>query len=412
MAFNSTKAQIEKKNDLIKKAESIVNLAETEKRELTDAEAQELAEIRDNVKKIKDMLEMMGELDDARACGGKLEKKEAGAGAEAGAEDGTEAKPDEKARELAETRSFDAYIRGLVMEKRSTTNMTEGANGAVIPETIAKKIITKVYDICPILERSTKYAVKGDLEIPYYDESSTAITVAFATEFVDLESSVGSFTNIPLKDYLAGALTLISRKLINNSQFDLVSFVIDRMAYAIARFIENVCLNGGNPDSTYHVNQVKGLAGSIADAQKVYAGSTSAITADKVIELKDSVKDVFQNDAIWIMSRATRTALRLLKDDVGRYLLQDDITSPFGSTLLGKPVYVSDNMPEIASGVNAIYYGDMRGLATKFSEDMNIQVLREKYATQHAVGVVGWVSFDARIENAQAISALVMSVSA
>ena len=406
MAFNSMKAQIEKKNDLIKKAESIINLAETEKRELTPDEAQALAEIRDDVRKIKEFLEITDELDGARACGGKMEKKEAGEGSDAGAD----AQPDEKARELAETRSFDAYIRGVVMEQRSPVNMTEGANGAVIPETIAKKIIAKVYDICPILERSSKYAVKGTLEIPYYDENSTAITVAFAEEFVDLESSVGSFTNITLSDYLAGALTLISRKLINNSQFDLVAFVIDRMALAISRFIENVCLNGGNPDGTTHVNQVKGLAGSVT--QLVYAGSTSAITADKVIELKDSVKDVFQNDAIWIMSRATRTALRLLKDDVGRYLLQDDITSPFGSTLLGKPVYVSDNMPEIASGVNAIYYGDMKGLATKFSEDMNIQVLREKYATQHAVGVVGWVSFDAKVENAQAISALVMSVSA
>lgn len=404
MAFNSMKAQIEKKNDLIKRAESILNLAQTENRELTDAEAQEIAEIRDNVKKIKDVLEGMMELDDARACGaGKMEKK-----ADNDLEE-CETKPKDEARELAETRAFDSYIRGLVLETRSPVNMTEGANGAIIPETIAKKIIAQVYDICPILERSSKYAVKGDLEIPYYDESSTAITVAFAEEFVDLESSVGTFTNISLKDYLAGALTLISRKLINNSQFDLVAFVIDRMALAIARFIENACLNGGNPDSTYHINQVKGLAGSIADSQKVYAGSTEAITADKVIELKDSVKDVFQNNAIFIMSRATRTALRLLKDDVGRYLLQDDITSPFGSTLLGKPVYVSDNMPEIASGVNAIYYGDMRGLATKFSEDMNIQVLREKYATQHAVGVVGWVSFDAKIENAQAISALVMS---
>ena len=390
MAFNSMKAQIEKKNDLIKKA---------------DAEAQELAEIRDDVKKIKDMLEMMGDLDDARACGGKMEKKE-----DAGAEAGADAKPDDAQRELAERRSFDAYIRGKVLETRGdAVNMTEGANGAVIPVTIAKKIIAKVYDICPILERSSKYSLKGDLEIPYYDESTTAITVAWAEEFVDLTSSVGSFTNITLKDYLAGALTLISRKLINNSEFDLVAFVIDRMALAIARFIEGACLNGGNPDASSHVNQVKGLAGSVT--QTVLAGSTSAITADKVIELKDSVKDVFQNDAMFIMSRNTRTALRLLKDDVGRYLLQDDITSPFGSTLLGKPVYVSDNMPDIASGVNAIYYGDMKGLATKFSEDVNIQVLREKYATQHAVGVVGWVSFDAKVENAQAISALVMSAS-
>ena len=56
MAFNSMKAQIEKKNDLIKRAESILNLAQTENRELTDAEAQEIAEIRDDVKKIKDMI--------------------------------------------------------------------------------------------------------------------------------------------------------------------------------------------------------------------------------------------------------------------------------------------------------------------------------------------------------------------
>lgn len=401
MAFTSMKAQIEKKNDLIKKAESIVNLAETEKRELTPDEAQELAEIRDDVKKIKEYLEITGEIDEARACGSKLEKKE-----EAPAEEETK-----ESRELIERRSFEAYIRNQVLEKRSPVNMTEGANGAVIPETIAKKIIAKVYDICPILEKSTKYNLKGDLVIPYYDEGTTAITVAWAEEFVDLESSVGSFTNISLKDYLAGALTLVSRKLINNSEFNIVDFVIEKMAYAIARFIENACLNGGNPDSTTHVNQVKGLAGSVAQSQLVVAGSTSAITANNLVDLKDQVKDAFQNNAIWIMSPATRTALRKLKDDVGRYLLNDDISSPFGTTLMGKPVYVSDNMPDVAENVVAIWYGDMSGLATKFSEDVNIQVLREKFATQHAVGVVGWVSFDAKIENAQAIAGLKMSAS-
>ena len=406
MAFNSMKAQIEKKNDLIKKAESIINLAQTENRELTDAEAQEIAEIRDDVKKIKDMIEGMMELDDARACGdGKMEKK-----ADNDLEE-CECKPDDKARELADTRAFDSYIRGQLETRDGATNLTEGANGAVIPTTIAKKIVAEVYDICPILERSSKYAVKGTLEIPYYDESSTAITVAFAEEFVDLESSVGSFTNITLTDYLAGALTLISRKLINNSQFDIVDFVINKMAEAMARFIEGACLNGGNPDATTQINQVKGIAGSLAGNQIVKAGSTSAITADNVVALKDAVKDIFQNNAMFIMSTATRTALRLLKDDVGHYLLNDDISSPFGTTLLGKPVYVSDNMPEIASGNFAIFYGDMKGLATKFSEDVNIQVLREKYATQHAVGCVAWSSFDAKIEQAQAIAGLKMVVS-
>ncbi|MBR2274110.1 MAG: phage major capsid protein [Alphaproteobacteria bacterium] len=109
------------------------------------------------------------------------------------------------------------------------------------------------------------------------------------------------------------------------------------------------------------------------------------------------------------MSPATRTALRLLKDDVGRYLLQDDITAPFGTTLLGKPVYVSDNMPDMAAGKTAIFYGDIKGLATKFSEDINIEVLREKYADEHAIGVISWFEFDAKVEDAQKIAKLVMA---
>ena len=107
------------------------------------------------------------------------------------------------------------------------------------------------------------------------------------------------------------------------------------------------------------------------------------------------------------MSLETLTAIALLKDANGRYLLQDDITNDFGYTLLGKPVYESDNMDEIGSGKTPIYYGDMSGLATKFVEELEIEVLREKYADQHAVGVVAWMEFDAKVEDAQKISKLV-----
>ena len=141
----------------------------------------------------------------------------------------------------------------------------------------------------------------------------------------------------------------------------------------------------------------------------VTAEASNAITADEVIKLHDAVKDRFQTNAMWIMSPSTRTALRLLKDDMGRYMLQDDISLPFGTSLLGKPVYVSDNMPEIGAGNSAIYYGDFKGLATKFSENINIQVLRERYADEHADGVIGWFEFDAKVENAQMMAVLKMA---
>ena len=72
-------------------------------------------------------------------------------------------------------------------------------------------------------------------------------------------------------------------------------------------------------------------------------------------------------------------------------MLQDDVNAPFGKVLLGKPVYCSDNMPELAASATAIYYGDMSGLAVKIAEDLEIAVLREKYMTQHATGMLdGW----------------------
>ena len=65
-------------------------------------------------------------------------------------------------------------------------------------------------------------------------------------------------------------------------------------------------------------------------------------------------------------------------------------------------------MDDIAGGKTVIYYGDMSGLATKFSEEMNIKVLREKYADEHSVGVIGWCEADARVIDNQKLSALVM----
>ena len=379
----------EKKNDLITRAEEVLNKAKEDCRELTEDEAMELAEIRDDIKKIKETLELKGFFDKE---GGDRPMEEPKEKVEIEKEIETT-----RALEEREEKAFANYIRGVVTNERDA-NMTLTDNGAVIPTTIANRIIKKVYDICPILERSTKYNVKGKLDLPYYDESTQAITVAWATEFVELESNVGKLDSIELTGYLAGALTLISRSLINNSQVDVVAFVVDRMAYDIARFIENVLLNGGG--------SVKGLTGV---TNITTAASSTAITADELIKVQGSVKDVFQENAIWIMNPATRDAIRSLKDGMGRYLLQDDISLPFRKSLLGKPIYVSDNMPTMAAGKVAVYYGDMRGLATKFSEDMNIQVLREKYATQHAIGVVGWLEFDSKVEDAQKIAEIKMA---
>ena len=389
------KKMMEHKNELITRADEILDTAKAGNRELTDDEAQELAEIRDDVKKIKEMLQ----LDDDIA---KLKADEAGSEPEAPKSD------DERACEDEERRSFENYLRGRIIHERAgelSPSTDPASGGALIPKTIAKKIIAKVYNICPILEKSSKYNVKGNLLIPYYDTSSSNITVAYASEFSPLESSSGQFKTVELGGFLAGALTKISRSLINNTDFNIVDYVVDAMAYAIKRFIEKELLIG-TPANVGAGTPAKVLGLSTV-ATTITTAASNAITADEVIKLHDAIIDDYQEGAMFIMSSATRTALRLLKDSMGRYMLQDDVSLPFGSSLLGKPVYVSDNMPEIGAGNTAIYYGNMSGLATKFSEDINIEVLREKYADEHAVGVVGWFEFDSKVENQQKIAKLV-----
>lgn len=398
----------EKKNDLITRGEALMEAMNT--RELTEDEAAELAEIRDDVKKIKEALgledEMREILESEAEAKPDAEPKEEGEDVERAC---NEEKRELEQRALAEEKAFEAYIRNRYNE-RTETELSKGDNGAVIPATIANRIIKKVYDICPILERSSKFNVKGTLTVPYYSEESPAdaITVAYAEEFTPLTSHVGKFTStISLTGFLAGALVKVSRSLINNSQFNIVEYVVDLMADHIARFIEHELLIG-TPAVVDPASPAKVL-GLYTLTNAVTAASASAITADEVIKLHDAVKDRYQSNALWIMSPATRTALRLLKDEMGRYLLQDDISSPFGTSLLGKPVYVSDNMPEIASGNNVIYYGDFKGLATKFDEEINIQVLRERFADEHADGVVGWFSFDSKVMDQQMIAKLTMA---
>lgn len=380
----------EKKNELITRAENILNGAESEKRQLTDDEAAELAEIRDDVKKIKDAMKIGDEMTD----GDKQPKAEAQPAGGNGGNGGDQ--QDAAQREL---RAFEAYIRGdkLMQERAGELTLTD--NGAVIPTSIANQIVKKVYDVAPVLQRSQKYNVKGKLQLPYYDATNGGIKVAYAQEFTPLASSNGSFKSIELSGYLAGALSKISNSLINNSQFDIVRFVVNQMGEDIARWIEHELLVG-TPE------KVAGLSGI---TNTTTAKAANAITADEIVTLKDSIKDVYQGNAVWIMSNKTRTALRLLKGTDGHYMLQDDITSPFGSTLLGKPIYVSDNMPEIGASTAPIYYGDLTGLATKFTENISTQILREKYADEHATGVVAWFEFDAKVQDAQKLAKLVMA---
>ena len=99
------------------------------------------------VKKIKEALGIAGEIDEAR---------EAAPVAGNASDRACEGEADDV--EKREYDAFDNYIRGSILHERSG-ELEPANNGAIVPVTIARKIIELVYDICPILARSDKYTV-------------------------------------------------------------------------------------------------------------------------------------------------------------------------------------------------------------------------------------------------------------
>lgn len=368
----------ERRAEIEEEMNGLVDKAEEEKRAFTEEEENKFNELEKEKNRLNTTIKA---IEDKRAANNKKEDNNK--------------KNDDKVEE--EKRAFENYIRGIV-EERADVNLTVGDNGAVIPSTIANKIIKKVYDISPLYQLATKYNVKGNLTIPYYDDSKGTVTMAYANEFSELESSNGKFKNIELKGYLAGALSKISKSLINNSQFDIVSFTINEMAESIAKWIEKELINGTD-------GKIQGLK---EVTQEVTTAASNVIIPDELIDVQEAIPDIYQANAVWIMNKATRTAIRKFKDSDGNYILNRDMSTKWGYTLLGKPVYTTDNISKIEAGKTAIFYGDMSGLAVKLSEDINIEVLREKYATQHAIGIVAWCELDSKVENAQKIARLVV----
>ena len=384
------KALIEKRNAKVLEMQAVLEKAKVETRAMNEEEMNSFNALE---KEIKDL-------------DGTIQAETRAKGLEIIEEMKNEPKKIEE-RAVIEERIFSNYIKkqcGITVEERAgEQNIDMTNNGAVIPVTIANRVISKVTEISPILARAARFNVKGTFKHPVWGLANTThdIAVGYQTEFIDITADSGKLTSVDLTGFLAGALTLVGKSVINNAQINVTEFVINEMAKKIAIFLDKELLNGTENKAT----------GALATTTTMNAGSISAISADNLVELQTKVPTPYQNDAVWIMHPATFTALKKLKDGNGQYLLQNDFSSALPYRILGKPVYLSENMPEIASAAKAVLYGDLSGLAVNFREDISIQILLEKYATQHAVGIVSWFEFDSDVVDHQKLATLVMSAS-
>lgn len=360
----------EKRTALIEEMGDMVNKAEAETRTLSEEENKRFGEIRTEIANIDTTLKA---IEEARS----LENK-------------TPAKDKKKEQRTIDEENFLKFIRG---EERA---LSVADNGGIIPVSIANRIIETVKELSPIYRMVEVYNVSGDLVFPVYDETQSSIKAVYVDDLTELTEGTGKFKTVKLTNHIVGCLAKISKSLMNRTDFDLVSYVVRKVAQSIAEFLEKELIKG-----------TEGKMNGIESTTNVITSeNVGKIVADDLIEVQMAVPEVYQKDAAWIMNKKAFKSLRKLKTTDGEYLLTKDLANGFGWMLLNKPVYITESADEVATGNKPLFYGDYKGLALKLAQNVEIQILMEKFATQHAIGVVGYIEADSKMVDHQKIAAL------
>ena len=376
----------EQRAELVEIMEKIISTAKEEVRALTEEEQQQFDEAEKKVKAIDSTI-------DAEKRAAELRNVVVTA-------QGKNVKTDEsqKEQEEAEVRAFANWVRGKIEEMRSgEIQMTQGNNGSIVPTTIANRIIKAVRDMVPYLSRADVINTNGKLSIPVYNEDSTNyINADYVDEGKALTDNIGKFTTVDLTGYVIGALALVSNKLVNNSDIDIVNFVVNEVAETMAEKLEKEFTLGTEGKIT----------GITSTKNVITAASATAITYDELVSLKHKLKQQLRANAVWIMNDSTYTAICKLKDNDGRPYFKDD-----DYKILNCDVIVSDSMPELSKSAKPIVFADLSGYTIKGAKSVEVQVLREKFADRNMLGVIAFCEYDAKISDKKKICALQMAAS-
>ena len=363
------KKLVELRNDYLTEIETILATAEQEGRVLTEEEIAKLKELKAETEKVD---ADMKAVEEARALT-IVEEKE------------------EKLEEESEKRDMNMEIReqemnafAEVLRTGEMRALTTSANGAVIPTTVADEIVMKMRAKSSILDKATIYNEIGQLKIVKGEE----FVADYVDENTDLSETDKPLTAIVLDNFTIGALVVISKSLINMTNLDIVDYITTQIANALVNKVEKELLVG-TPSKIDGCSKTT----NTANIQEEF-------TLADLIKVQAKAIGTRAEDCIWVASREVFEALASKVDAIGRpYMVQGfDTTGAVVNKLLGAKVEVSDALEG-----KALYYGDFSGLAVKISQKAEVQVLKEKYATKNALGVVGFIGIDAKVQSDEKI---------
>ena len=337
----------EKRQAIWHRCKEILDLAEAEGRELTAEEAANYDAASADMTALATRIATIVENDRVNTEAEALLRKTVGTG---------------PAPETTEEARLRAFLRGesrhyeAGAERRALVKGTATAGGNLVPATVYSQVIESAIESSGILQAGpTIITTAGgeNIEIPQVTSFGTG--AAIVPEATLIPEADPAFAKRTLGAYKYGQLVQISSELIQDSVFDIVSFVTRIAGRNIGLLFgtDLVAGNGTNKPSGILQTATLGKTGANAVA--------GAFTADDLIDLQMSVLSPYRNSpsAAFLVKDASLGGVRKLKDGAQRYIFDPATQSGSVDTILGSPVYTDPNMPAVAAGAKSVIFGDI-----------------------------------------------------
>ncbi|WP_299627200.1 phage major capsid protein [uncultured Tateyamaria sp.] len=288
-------------------------------------------------------------------------------------------------------KAFNAYLRagdddglrGLELDGKSLSTAVNSDGGYLVdPQTseTVKSVLNATASIRSIASVVNVEATSYDVLVDHGD-----VGTGWATETSNLtETDTPQIDRITIPLHELSALPKASQRLLDDAAFDIEGWLAGRIADKFARAEAASFVNGDG------IDKPKGyLAHAIVDDAiwswgnlgYVPSGVDGDVTAEAIIELVYALGAEYRANASFVMNSKTAGIVRKMKDNDGRFLWTDGLAAGQPAVLMGYPVLIAEDMPDAATGANAIAFGDFAAGYT-VAERPDLRVLRDPFSAK------------------------------
>ena len=276
---------------------------------------------------------------------------------------------------------------------------TDSEGGYLVPDEFERTLIEALEEenifrgLANVITTSS-----GDRKIPVVASKGTA---SWVDEEGEIPESDDAFNQVSIGAYKLATLIKVSEELLNDSVFNLQSYIAKEFGRRIGAKEEEAFFTGDG------AGKPTGIFNTLNGAQLgVTTASATAITADEIMDLFYSLKSPYRKKAIFVMNDATVKAIRKLKDGSGQYLWQPSITAGTPDTILNRPVKTSAYVPTIEAAAKTIAFGDFGYYWIADRQGRSFKRLNELYAVTGQVGFMATQRVDGKLILAESIKVL------